>query len=172
MLMMDDARLLSRWCSTKGFAKLHLFLRFPNQHLGRSCAGNLKLKELPNYESLQDLWECSLTKIVNLHLGVGRVEIRICLPITLYIAIFTWYYQIQKEKHDSSWRVTREQCNCNFHINKSLAVAEPQFYCFPVFSGCGQQLLVHMSSWRGPHTFGESSSCWRHSYPSDLGQQL
>jgi hypothetical protein len=87
MLMMDDAHLLSRWCSTKGFAKLHLFLRFPNQHLGRSCAGNLKLKELPNYESLQDLWECSLTKIVNLHLGVGRVEIRICLPITLYIAI-------------------------------------------------------------------------------------
>jgi hypothetical protein len=34
-------------------------------------------------------------------------------------------------------------------FNKSLAVAEPQFYCFPVFSGCGQQLLVNMSSWRG-----------------------
>ncbi len=34
-------------------------------------------------------------------------------------------------------------------FNKNLAVAEPQFYCFPVFSGCGQQLLVHMSSWRG-----------------------
>jgi hypothetical protein len=31
--------------------------------------------------------------------------------------------------------------------------------------------VVHMFV-AGPHTFGESSSCWRHSYPSDLGQQL
>jgi hypothetical protein len=117
--------LLSRWCSTRGFVKLHLFLQFPNQHLGRSCAGNLKLKELPNYESLQDLLECPLTKIVNLHLGVGRVEIRICLPITLYISIS---HDITKYRRKSMILYARfklegyqEQCNCNFHIFSTRA---------------------------------------------------